>query len=765
MGGMAEIFRAKTIGAEGFEREVAIKRILPHFCEDENFVRMFIDEATIAAKLHHANIVQIFDFDKIDDAYYIAMEFIDGRDFKKLLERTRDTREKIGVWQAVFTATEIAKALHYAHTRTHKGRPLNIVHRDVSPQNLLLTFSGEVKLTDFGIAKAAARTTATRAGTIKGKCAYMSPEQARGKNLDHRSDQFALGVILWEALAYRRLFAGETDFETLSNVLKCDVAPPSSINRDVPAELDKVILKALSKDKEGRHQNCGVFQRELSRLFYANVDNVDDVSLARAMQASFAKEIAASADSESSDDADALGEQLRRSRTLGPHAAAKFAAERGQGDVGTVALQSALGDGAGSPSLVDQDFQATMPLSDLQEQAAQRLGISAHAASQGVVAPASGSGNDRTGILPGGSGALSFSEVQPARPLSPFVIAMLIVGAVGVLAALAYNFMGATAAKKPRPRGKLEAVAPVTGTSLIGTARVYQLDFRVQPNSESARVFVDGKPIEGFKLKNLRKDQVVRVFAEADGRRSPVKQIMVRQPREVVELRVRMDRPPLKQLTISAPGAKISVDGRDLGADEIEVTEESEKVLRIEADFGDGRVVVREVRMGDIARTVIEAPRAILGTLLIQVKPEKAVVDVNGVKLLPTDGFVRVPNLSIGKLVKLVISAKRHKSIEHELVLEDEEKELKFELEPAGGRKKKKRTATARGGTGTVTINAKPWAYVFYKGQQLGMTPLKNHRFPAGRIKLTLQHPLYRRTITVTVREGKHVRKVVNLKP
>ena len=130
MGGMAEIFRAKTIGAEGFEREVAIKRILPHFCEDENFVRMFIDEATIAAKLHHANIVQIFDFHKIDDAYYIAMEFIDGRDFKKLLERTRDSRDKIGVWQAVFVATEIAKALHYAHTRTHKGRPLNIVHRD-----------------------------------------------------------------------------------------------------------------------------------------------------------------------------------------------------------------------------------------------------------------------------------------------------------------------------------------------------------------------------------------------------------------------------------------------------------------------------------------------------------------------------------------------------------------------------------------------------------------------------------------------------------
>ncbi len=193
MGGMAEIFLAKTLGAEGFEKDVVIKRILPHFTEDEDFVTMFIDEARIASRLAHANIVQVFDFNQLDGRYFIAMEYIEGTDLNTALEEARKLELLLSVPQCVWVVMELAKGLHYAHTKQHQGQPLNIVHRDVSPHNTMVAYTGEIKLMDFGIAKAASRSTETQAGTVKGKCAFMSPEQAKGKELDGRSDVFALG--------------------------------------------------------------------------------------------------------------------------------------------------------------------------------------------------------------------------------------------------------------------------------------------------------------------------------------------------------------------------------------------------------------------------------------------------------------------------------------------------------------------------------------------------------------------------------------------
>ena len=230
VGGMAEIFLAKSRGAEGFQRDVVIKRILPSYSEDEAFVTMFIDEARIAARLHHPNIVQIYDFDKCDDSFYIAMEFVDGRDLRKVLDQGVKTGRRMTPVRAAHVLADIASGLKHAHqARGDDGEPLNIVHRDVSPHNILLGYSGEAKILDFGIAKAAARSTKTRAGTVKGKCSYMSPEQARGKPLDGRSDMFALCAIGWEMLTGRKLFEGETDFEILNRVLTDPVLPPSSL--------------------------------------------------------------------------------------------------------------------------------------------------------------------------------------------------------------------------------------------------------------------------------------------------------------------------------------------------------------------------------------------------------------------------------------------------------------------------------------------------------------------------------------------------------
>jgi hypothetical protein len=291
MGGMAEIFRAKSIGAEGFEKVVAIKRILPHFTEDEGFVTMFKDEAKVAAQLTHANVVQVFDFDEVDELFYIAMEFVEGHDLKRVLDMGVKNGKPLSIAQSVYILIEAAQGLHYAHTRVVDGQPLNIIHRDVSPHNVMVSFNGEVKIMDFGIAKAASRSTKTRVGTVKGKCAYMSPEQARGKNLDPRSDLFALGVTLWEMLTGKRLFVGESDFETLNNVLKAEVPPPSELNPDVPKDLEAIVLRSLARERDERQGDCGMFATELRRWFYANVPDPDAVNLKGYMHDLFADQI------------------------------------------------------------------------------------------------------------------------------------------------------------------------------------------------------------------------------------------------------------------------------------------------------------------------------------------------------------------------------------------------------------------------------------------------------------------------------------------
>lgn len=291
MGGMAEIFRGKSVGAEGFEKDLVIKRILPHYTEDEEFVKMFIDEASIAAKLQHSNIVQIFDFNVVDGSYFIAMEYVEGKDLKNLIDATQKEDKPLTPAQCVWIIMELSKGLHHAHIKSYKGKPLNIVHRDISPQNAMISFNGEIKLMDFGIAKAASRSTKTVAGTVKGKCAYMSPEQARGKPLDGRSDLFSLAVVLWEMLTHKRLFLGNSDFVTLSNVLKQDAPAPSSMNPDVPEALDAIVLRALAKDRDERQANVEQFARDLTKWFYATVDDLDSVAIGPTMKDLFKDDI------------------------------------------------------------------------------------------------------------------------------------------------------------------------------------------------------------------------------------------------------------------------------------------------------------------------------------------------------------------------------------------------------------------------------------------------------------------------------------------
>jgi serine/threonine protein kinase len=263
-GGMAEVFRAKRRGVEGFEKVVAVKRILPHLSSNKDFLDMFVDEAKIVASLSHPNIAQIFDLGKIDDSYYIAMEFVEGHDLRSILTRARARGTLLGVDLAALIAAKVGAALEYAHRhRDDQGNELRIVHRDVSPQNILVSNEGEVKLVDFGIARAASKASHTDSGSLRGKLLYMSPEQAWGKSLDNRSDIFSLGGVFFEALTGHPLFSGNSEMSILERVREARFLTPSSLNPAVPIELEAVVTRALQKDPNERYQDAAEMLRDL----------------------------------------------------------------------------------------------------------------------------------------------------------------------------------------------------------------------------------------------------------------------------------------------------------------------------------------------------------------------------------------------------------------------------------------------------------------------------------------------------------------------
>ena len=268
-GGMAEVWKARMSGVDGFQKIVAIKKILPHMAASDDFITMFADEAKLAAQLNHPNIIHIYDLGKVDKSYYIAMEYVEGRDLRSILKSGADHGLPLPPELALFIASKLAAALDYAHRRKDfNGHDLSLVHRDVSPQNVLISFEGDIKLCDFGIAKAASKSSQTQAGALKGKLQYMSPEQASGKALDRRSDLFSLGSVLYEMLTGEKLFAGESDLTILDQVKNVKASAPSAKNPDVPKRADTIVLKALAKNPEDRYQNASDLQRDLESVLY-----------------------------------------------------------------------------------------------------------------------------------------------------------------------------------------------------------------------------------------------------------------------------------------------------------------------------------------------------------------------------------------------------------------------------------------------------------------------------------------------------------------
>lgn len=346
-GGMAEVFKAKLTAAAGTEKVLCIKRILPTLSSNQDFISLFVKEAEIALSLTHGNITQVFDFGEVDGVYYLAMEYISGQDLNAALRRVREVGQLLDLPAVLYLAAEVCKGMQYAHTFTDgNGKTIAVVHRDVTPHNILISYTGQVKLADFGIALAATKVSGVQQEVVRGKACYLSPEQAAGSPSTARSDIFSLGAVLYEALTGQRPYDGESEKEILERLRSHDPDPPSRHNDAVSSELDEVVLKALARDPDQRYARAGDLQVALNQILVKRWPDYTAENLAGTLKELFAWEIARNEGQAGSDkDRDRLLFQLSRA---GVQVQDKNASIDELLELGTVAIGSTLTQEASS---------------------------------------------------------------------------------------------------------------------------------------------------------------------------------------------------------------------------------------------------------------------------------------------------------------------------------------------------------------------------------------------------------------------------------
>lgn len=279
VGGMAEVFKARALGPAGFERNVVIKRILPAHGRDPEFIRMFVDEAKILGMLHHPNVVQAYDFGDDDGVLFLALEYVDGPSLSRTLRTLRSANRKMPPAIAAYIARDVCRALDYVHNLADgQGAPLDIIHRDVTPSNIVLTATGGVKLLDFGVATFSRAVQITKSGTVKGKPAYLAPEQLEGKEIDGRVDLFALGIVMHEMLSLQHLFAGDSDLGTVKKIMEMKIPSPAAERDDVPPALEEIVMRALERDRDRRFGSAAEMARALDDFVVASRLHMDEVA-------------------------------------------------------------------------------------------------------------------------------------------------------------------------------------------------------------------------------------------------------------------------------------------------------------------------------------------------------------------------------------------------------------------------------------------------------------------------------------------------------
>ncbi|OIP30184.1 MAG: hypothetical protein AUK47_25710 [Deltaproteobacteria bacterium CG2_30_63_29] len=730
VGGMAEIFRAKTVGADGFEKEVAIKRILPSYSEDDGFVTMFKDEAKIAAQLDHANIVKIFDFDEVDGDYYIAMELIRGTDLKRLLEVCDKNHKRFTFTQICYIIIETAKALDYAHKRTAPdGSPLNIVHRDATPHNIMVSFDGDVKLMDFGIAKAASRATKTRAGTVKGKCAYMSPEQARGKPLDGRSDMFSLGILTWEMLTGRRLFSGGSDFDVLSKVLKSEIVDPREFDANIPEELALIVLKMLERDRDHRFVDCGEMMQTLNGFLYGNCADVHNPQLGYYVQCL----------------SDVHGHrpgELPDYYPAAPEDEVPDLSEEKTQMLSIEEMEAKLGS-LDAPRSPQNDFDQiqnsakTMPLD--QER------VDAFLQQQNLMAPppqmmppqyAQAPGMSPYGPVPTYGqmpgmppGMMPYGQPPPQKSNVALIVAIAVVflliigGAVGAWFYISKNKAApepATAAKETKedPRNGAAEAAPVSYVTIktMPPGAFVSINGRPQPNQT---------PIFGYQA-NIG-DSLKLAFS-MEGYESANAERRLIQQNQTIEVEL---------IAIVKEPDEVADNGSSDTGDETN------------SDDGNGGTT-------DIGG---DAAGSEVGTLVINSDPKGSSVKIDGKAL---DGVtpLTVPDLPLNKELSIAVNPKSRKfhsvtrayslvsTGENVLTITHKEREESESVSSGSD------TADSRGsgsGPAEITLNAIPWGQAYLDGKKLGTTPKKLDVEP-GKHELEISFPAKQKKVNKTIK-------------
>ncbi len=747
-GGMAEVFLAKAVGAMGFQRLVAVKLIHANFTRDDEFVKMFIDEARIAMHLHHRNIVQVFDLDKVGDTYFIAMEFVHGVNLYDLYERIASKNRWIEPPMALYLVAEISKGLHFAHTRTGAdGRPLGIIHRDISPQNVLLSFEGEVKITDFGIATAAERLHQTAAGIVKGKYAYMAPERLKEEKVDARVDVFSVGVLLYELLVGENPFAGPSAVETIENVLGKKVPAPSERGAPVSRRLDDICLKALAKDPNERYASGQALADAVTEyameLTHARKDMAaGDTAVAQLLSELFperAKRTPTAADPKSISLPGV--EEQRTAESLPPNGSSGLGSS-GLGSSGLLETQESLqqSDVEAALSEESEDFDAPTvlkmtPVKGLPQR------VQAVPSGVDTLPPTHDSGEDPSGLFDATAGdPTTPTELPPTyesadptiehAPVSgydddaedPFAQTLPSNSNINTIAP---DEPPAPVVSRPMYSPPAQGPTPPYTPPSVSPPPTYSPPPTSGPLQESEQLVVPLGSNDLGPMPPQRRASKINLIAGgllAIAAIVVIAALLVVGPGETPMVEV-----PLA-ITTQPPGALVTVNGRvHPDPTPVIVNVIANQTLDIELQLNGFEKVTRQIKPAEGAALELnETLKAVSGSLTIRPSPPEATVIVND-KDRGT-GTVNLQGLELSKAIAVVVELDGHETFEQEVTLtqKDPIQSLDVKLVPGKSKAPARRKVILKAPYGS-------WARVLYRDRTLGTTPVEAN-LPVGTI-------------------------------
>ncbi len=810
-GGMAEIHLARQRGMEGFEKIVIIKMILPHLTGNQEFVQMFLDEARLAAKLTHPNIVQIFDLGRAAGTYFIAMEYIQGENLRAISKACRKQKQVIPLQHTVKAISQACEGLYHAHAKTDTmGNPLNVVHRDISPQNIMVSFEGLTKVVDFGIAKAATQYQETRSGVLKGKYAYMSPEQCTGRPVDARSDLFALGIVLWELATGTRLYKKSSELMILKEITEGVVTPPRQVNQQIPAELEAIILKALEKDPDKRFQDAlqmhlaleeflknqgltsstvhlAAFMRE---LFKDKLDNLRKIEQAQQSGDDLESLLFDDVDLGSGYDSGTGGNTPSQpsqagspvstpSRPLYPKPTTGVSRVSGQPGTGLTGQQAATGMGTQASQMgaypePPKKRNTLMLLVVLllllalggvgfliwQMTQQQTGGTEQPAADAGVTAPPSaGTADIAVDSTPAG-GKVRIDGTE--RCTAPCKVEDLEVGVFYNLEVIKPGYEPWSAGfKLDEPDSTRSFSARLAKATATGWGRV-----RVETQPGGASLVLDGAAVNDRSpatLERVAAGKSHTLHASLPGHRDWVETFKLK-PGQTLRLEGRLPRsggskPPRRRvatyrLRSRPPGASFFLDGKPVKGNTLKLDPGNR--YRLSAKLAGHKDWSEQLEPSSGERRRIEARLAAVGGAPTERRNGKLFLDaspwahvfIDGEKV----GTTPVTNHSLAP------GAHQIRLTNPELGLS---RNLKIEVGPGQVVRKKVAFSVA---TGKLLVQAKPWADIYLDGKKIGTTPLQPHPLPPGEYRVRLYNPALEQESNkrVKIESGKTARVSVN---